>query len=205
MELQAIDEKKIRTGLFGGSFNPIHIGHLALANYLCEYDELDELWFLVSPQNPLKEHADLLDDAQRLELVRLAIEGYPRFKVSDFEFSLPRPSYMVHTLDKLKEAYPDHQFCLIIGSDNWQTFSRWYEHERLLEENQILIYPRPGFPVEPHALPKHVRIAEAPLLDISSTFIRESLRSGKDIRFFLPRPVYQTIIEKQLYPSSVHI
>lgn len=199
MELQAMAKKIIKTGLFGGSFNPIHIGHLALANYLCEFHGLDELWFLVSPHNPLKEHADLLDDTQRLELARLAIEGYPRFKVSDFEFRLPRPSYMVHTIEKLKAAYPDHSFYLIIGSDNWKVFNQWHEHERLLKENPILIYPRPGFPIEADLLPENVQVADAPLLDISSTFIRESIRERKDIRFFLPPAVYRTITDKQLY------
>lgn len=199
MELQTMAEKKIETGLFGGSFNPIHIGHLALANYLCEFNGLDELWFLVSPHNPLKEHADLLDDAQRLELARLAIDGYPRFKVSDIEFQLPRPSYTIHTLEKLKETYPDHQFYLIIGSDNWKVFNQWYKHEYLLKENPILIYPRPGFPIEPASLPENVQWVDAPLLDVSSTFIRESIREGKDIRFFLPQSVYQMITDKKLY------
>lgn len=194
-----MEERKTTTGLFGGSFNPIHIGHLALANYLCEFGGLDELWFVVSPQNPMKRQADLLEDSLRLELTRKAIEGYPRFKVSDFEFRLPRPSYMSLTVAKMKEAYPQRRFCLVIGSDNWETFGRWHEHERLLNENPMLIYPRPGFPVETSRLPEHVQVANAPLLDISSTFIRESIRQKKDIRFFLPPAVYQTIIDKQLY------
>ncbi len=192
-------EKKIKTGVFGGSFNPIHIGHLTLANYLCEFGGLDEVWFLVSPHNPLKAHDDLLDDTLRLELAQQAIDGYPRFRVSDFEFHLPRPSYMVHTLDKLKKTYPQHTFHLIIGSDNWKVFNQWHEYERLLTENPVLIYPRPGFPVDPTSLPQNVQWADAPLLDISSTFIRQSLRNGKDIRFFLPPTVYQTIIDKHLY------
>ncbi len=189
-------EKSIVTGLFGGSFNPIHIGHLALANYLCEYSGLDELWFLVSPHNPLKEQTGLLDDNLRLEMAQRAIEGYPRFQVSDFEFHLPRPSYMVHTLDKLKEAYPERDFRLIIGSDNWLVFHKWFEHERLLRENHLLVYPRPGYPIDRASLPPQVEYIEAPLLDISSTFIRESLQNGKDIRFFMPPAAYALLSEQ---------
>ena len=116
---------KLKTGIFSGSFNPIHIGHLALANYLCEFCGLDEVWFVVSPHNPLKEQADLWPDELRLRLVQLAIGDYPHFRASDFEFHLPRPSYTVHTLDCLKSSYPKREFHLIIGSDNWLTFDRW--------------------------------------------------------------------------------
>ena len=119
-------------GIFSGSFNPVHIGHLALANYLCEYEGLDQVWFMVSPRNPLKEADELMDDSLRLKLVQLAVEGYPKFRASDFEFRLPRPSYTVHTLDELRRAYPQHVFHLIIGSDNWLLFPRWRESERIL-------------------------------------------------------------------------
>jgi cytidyltransferase-related domain len=113
---------KIKTGIFGGTFNPIHIGHLALANYICEFEALDELWFLVTPQNPLRKGSKFLDDNKRLELVKLAIEGYPKFVASDFEFHLPKPSYSIDTIDELKKAYPDREFVLVIGADNWLIF-----------------------------------------------------------------------------------
>ena len=173
-------------GIFGGSFNPIHIGHLALANYLCEWGWVDEVWFLVSPHNPLKDRGDLWPDEQRLRLVERAIEGYAKFRASDFEFHLPRPSYMVNTLRALREAYPEHDFFLIIGSDNWDAFPRWYKHDELLAENRLLVYPRPGYPVDEASLPGNVTLVEAPLLDISSTFIRQALGEGKDVRFFMP-------------------
>ena len=131
--------EKTKTGIFSGSFNPIHIGHLALANYLCEFEGLDEVWFMVTPHNPFKKQADLWSDELRLQLVQLAIEGYPRFRASDFEFHLPRPSYTVHTLNRLKEVYPEREFQLIIGSDNWKVFDQWFESERIVSENKILV------------------------------------------------------------------
>ena len=178
-------ENKIRTGIFGGSFNPIHIGHLALANYLCEYSELDEIWFLVSPHNPLKKQTDLWDVSLRLELAQLAIADYPKFRASDFEFHLPRPSYMIHTLDALQSAYPEREFTLIIGADNWAIFPRWYHSDEIIQRHRIMIYPRPGYTIDPAALPPSVQQVDTPLLEISSTFIRRALAEGKDVRYFL--------------------
>ncbi len=183
----------VRVGVFSGSFNPVHIGHLALANYLCEYEGLDEVWFMVTPHNPLKEEKDLMDDRLRLELVQLAVEGYPKFRASDFEFRLSRPSYTVHTLDELKRTYPGHRFSLIIGSDNWALFPRWYESARILAENRIIIYPRPGHPIDAASLPSHARLVASPVFEISSTFIRKALGEGKDIRYFLHPAVYKRL------------
>lgn len=183
----------MEVGIFSGSFNPIHIGHLALANYLCEFEGLGEVWFLVTPRNPFKVGQDLMPDELRLELVRLAVEDYPKFRASDFEFRLPQPSYTIHTFEKLKEAYPAHTFHLIIGSDNWLSFPRWYQSERLMAENPILVYPRLGYPVDASTLPPRVRLVQSPVFEISSTFIRQALAEGKDIRYFLHPRVYERI------------
>lgn len=190
---------KIKTGIFGGSFNPIHIGHLALANYICEYGGIDELWFMVSPQNPLKQDESLLEDSRRLELVRLATQDYAKFKVSDFEFHLPRPSYTIQLLEALKGTYPEREFTLIIGADNWQLFDRWKESERLLAENKIMVYPRRGIEVREEDLPANVSLVQAPLFEISSTFIRKALQEGNDVRYFLHPEVYRKIKELHLY------
>ena len=182
-------------GIFSGSFNPVHIGHLALANYLCEYEGLDQVWFMVSPRNPLKEADELMDDSLRLQLVQLAVEGYPKFRASDFEFRLPRPSYTVHTLDELRRVYLQHVFHLIIGSDNWLLFPRWRESERILATTPLIVYPRPGYPVDPQTLPPTVRMTSAPVFEISSTFIRQAIAEGRDIRYFLHPRVYEALSE----------
>lgn len=192
----SISVKQMNIGIFSGSFNPVHIGHLALANYLCEYEGLDQVWFMVSPRNPLKEADELMDDSLRLKLVQLAVEGYPKFRASDFEFRLPRPSYTVHTLDELRRAYPQHVFHLIIGSDNWLLFPRWRESERILATTPLIVYPRPGYPVDPQTLPPTVRMTSAPVFEISSTFIRQAIAEGRDIRYFLHPRVYEVLCKE---------
>lgn len=192
--------QKQQIGIFSGSFNPVHTGHLILASYICEFTDLDEVWFVVSPQNPLKEAVDLLDDALRLEMVRLALEEFDRITVSDVEFQMPRPSYTIDTLTKLTDEHPDKEFTLIIGGDNWRQFCKWKSYEQLLERYRVIIYPRLGEEVTiPDALSSSVRLVEAPIVEVSSTFIRESIRNGKDMRAFLPPKVYDFILRNGLY------
>lgn len=190
MEKTAIKEiKKLNTGIFSGSFNPVHIGHLALANWLCEFAGLDEVWFVITPHNPLKDRSNLMDDRLRYELVEASIAGYPKFKASDFEFSLPQPTYTIDTLHALEKTYPDRQFHFIMGADNWAFIKRWKESDQLISNYPILVYPRKGYEIQiPSDIPS-IRKVDAPLMEISSTFIRESLKAGKDVRFFLPEAI----------------
>lgn len=194
--------KKIRTGVFSGSFNPIHIGHLALANYLLEFEGLDEIWFVVTPQNPLKEKESLLDDQLRLQMVEMAIKDCDRFKVCTIEFELPRPSYTIHTLEALEKKYPEREFFLLIGADNWLIFHKWAEHEKIKRNYQIFVYPRRGHVVYIDPEYPNIQTANAPIIEISSTFIRDSLSRGKNIRYFLPNNVYEFIKRNNLYSKQ---
>ncbi|MCR4765705.1 MAG: nicotinate-nucleotide adenylyltransferase [Bacteroidaceae bacterium] len=183
-----------KVALYFGSFNPIHIGHLALANYICEYGGVDELWFVVSPKNPFKQQADLMDDELRLRLVRSAITDYSKFQVCDVEFSMPRPSYTYNTLQKLQELYPHNDYSLLIGADNWQNLKNWFCGEVIMNSYSIIIYPRPGFSIDARKLPTNIRLLDAPQLEVSSTFIRQSLAEGKDVRFFLHPSVWKELM-----------
>ena len=189
-------------GLFFGSFNPVHIGHMALANYMASFTDLDEVWFVVSPHNPLKEKRSLLDQNQRLHMVNLAIGEHAKMKSSNVEFNLPQPSYTVTTLAHLKEKYPKHSFSLIIGEDNLVSFSKWKNFEYILKFHKLYVYPRPG--CIKNELWEHpsVILTKSPLMEISSTFIRDAIKIKKDISFYLPEPVWQYIDEMHFYKDK---
>lgn len=189
----------MKIGLFFGSFNPIHIGHMALANYMLEFGGLDKVWFVVSPHNPHKEKASLLDEKHRLRLVDLAIGDNSKMKASDIEFKLPQPSYTVNTLAYLIEKYPSHEFSLIMGADNLANFHKWKNHEIILKQCELLVYPRPetdGGELRTH---KKVKLIDAPLMEISSTFIRKAIKEKKDVRYFLPEATWKYIQEMHFY------
>ncbi|MDX2432925.1 MAG: nicotinate (nicotinamide) nucleotide adenylyltransferase [Bacteroides sp.] len=191
--------KLIKTGLYFGSFNPVHIGHLAIANYMIEYSELQELWFMVSPQNPLKEKKTLLKDHHRLEMVRLALENDDRFRVSDIEFKLPTPSYTIDTLAYLGEKYPRHEFQLVMGADQLKTFRKWKHADFITQNYHRLIYPRPGVDPEMIKVIPNATLVNAPLMEISSSFIRQAIKDGKDIRHLVPTPAYTYMREMHFY------
>lgn len=187
-------------GIFSGSFNPVHIGHVALANYITEFTYVDEVWFLVSPHNPLKEKKALADAELRFEMTKIALSQFEKLHASDFEFSLPRPSYTIHTLEELQRQFPEKSFTLIIGGDNWTEFHRWKAHERLRSEYKILIYPRLGKQITlDKKYRNNVMLCHAPIIEISSTFIRQSIVEGKNMCAFVPHGVYDFIEREGLY------
>ena len=188
----------MKIGLYSGSFNPIHHGHVMLANYLVEFSDLDELWFVVSPQNPLKKKADLMDDNDRLEMVKLAIGDDPRMRASDIEFSLPQPSYTINTLRALSKQYPEDQFVFICGMDSLEGFPRWKEYQAILDDYELLVFPRKGYDGGELLNHPHVKVLETPIIEVSSTFIRNSMKEGKDVRHFMPEKAYRYLVENDL-------
>jgi nicotinate-nucleotide adenylyltransferase len=189
-------------GLFFGSFNPIHTGHLIIANHFINQGIIDELWFVVSPQNPFKNAAGLLNEQHRLRLVQAAIEDEVKLKASNIEFKLPRPSYTINTLTYLVEKYPKYHFSIVMGSDGFQNIAKWKNAEAILKNYTILIYKRPGFEItETHGA--QVQIQDAPLLEISSTYIRKIIREKKSIRYLVPDLVKKEIEINQFYMSSL--
>ena len=183
----------MKIGLFFGSFNPIHVGHLIIANHMATHTDLDKVWLVVSPQNPLKPKKTLARDHDRLHLVRLGIGDNPKIEASNVEFSLPKPSYTIDTLTFLKEKYPNHTFALIMGGDNIATLHLWKNYEQILAHYDIYVYKRPNYELGALANHPRVRICEAPLLDISATYLRECLREGKSIRYLVPDSVFEEL------------
>jgi nicotinate-nucleotide adenylyltransferase len=191
---------RLKIGLYFGSFNPVHIGHLAIANYIVEFTNIDRLWFVVSPQNPFKKKENLLADYHRLELVNRAIEFDNRFKASNIEFNLPKPSYTVDTLAYLKERYPENSFVILMGSDNLESFHKWKNSDVILENYGVIVYPRPGFDSFKIPAHKNITVAEnVPLMEISSSFIRDAIKAGKDVRHFIPHKAWEYLDEMNFY------
>ena len=190
----------MKTGLFFGSFNPIHIGHTVIACYMAVFTDLKEIWFIVSPQNPLKKESVLLPDFHRLEMVKLSLENYPALKISDVEFRMPRPSYTFDTLKHLKTENPERQFAIIMGTDNIEFFNKWKNFRELQEQEEFYIYPRLNTNNQALEDFKNYILVDAPLIEVSSSFIRKSLQDGKDVRFLLSDPVYYYLLEQNLLP-----
>lgn len=192
----------MKVGLYFGSFNPIHIGHLIIANHIVNNTEVDEVWFVVSPQNPLKESSTLLNEQHRYSLVKIAIEDEKKLKASNVEFTMPKPSYTIDTLIYLSEKYKQHHFTLIVGSDSYHNFERWKNYKQIILNYNILIYPRPSFKIE-GSLPETIKIIDAPLIEISSTQIRKNIKTNKSIRYLVTDKVMEEIELKGYYKSKL--
>lgn len=195
----------MKTGLFFGTFNPIHHGHLMVANYMHQFTDLDEIWFVITPQSPFKKRENLLDNRDRQHLVNLAIKDQYDFKASDIEFDLPKPNYTVHTLTYLREKYPKREFVLIMGGDNLTHLHKWYNVEHILDNHKIYVYRRPGSEIpnrwESSIDKGFIQVFDAPQLDISASFIRKAIQNQKNIRYFIPDAVYQYIKEMHFYEN----
>lgn len=188
-----------KIGLFFGSFNPIHTGHLIIANYMANHTDLSEVWLVVSPHNPLKKKDSLLNMYDRLEMVNLALEDADNIRANDIEFRLPKPSYTIDTLIHLQERFPNRNFVLIMGSDNLVTLKKWKNYEIILRDFEIYVYPRPGFDSSEWSNHSKITITDTPLMEISSTFIRNAVKERKNVRYFLPNKVLDFIEKKGIY------
>lgn len=190
----------MRIGLYFGTFNPIHIGHLIIANHMAEYSGLDQIWLVITPHNPLKKKSTLLDDHHRLQMVHLATKDYPKLKPSDIEFRLPQPNYTVHTLAHLQEKYPSYEFSLIMGEDNLNSLHKWKNYEVLLQNHDIYVYPRINTEnINPGLDYSRIHKVDAPVMEISSTFIRNSIKEGKNVMPLLPHEVAQYVEHNLFY------
>lgn len=193
----------MKTGLFFGTFNPIHIGHMIIANYMTEFSDLDEVWFVITPLSPFKQKSSLLSNHHRLVLTNIAVENYSKLKTSDIEFKLPQPNYTIDTLVHLEEKYPNHHFRLIMGEDNLKGFHKWKNYEIILQNYELYVYPRNSDEKTGHQFSEHTKIHQvnAPIVQISSTFIRKGIKEGKDISTMLPSNVWKYIDEMNFYKS----
>ncbi|MBN2348700.1 MAG: nicotinate-nucleotide adenylyltransferase [Bacteroidales bacterium] len=189
----------MKIGLFFGSFNPVHIGHLAIANYMVEFTDIDELWFVISPQNPLKRKSSLLTDSYRYEILEKAIGHQGKFRISDVEFNMPKPSYTIDTLTYLSERNPNIEFILIMGSDGLQTFHKWKNYQEIIRHYTRYVYPRPGSGHNEVKKSENIKLIKAPQIEISSSFIRNAIKENKDIRYFLPAGVFEYIDKMGFY------
>ena len=190
----------MKIGILGGSFNPIHIGHAILANYITQYTDIEQLWLMVSPQNPLKSEISDSYDVHRLAMAELVASKCENVITSGFEFTLPKPSYTISTLEALTKKFPHHEFVLIIGADNWQYFNKWKDSDLILKNHDIYVYPRKGYEINiPDDLKDKVYSLDSPIVEVSSTFIREQLKHNRNMNFYLPQDVYKYILEKRLY------
>lgn len=188
-----------KTGLFFGSFNPVHIGHMIIANFMATQTDLDQVWMVVSPQNPLKSKASLASDYDRLHLVQLAIGDNPNLLASNIEFKLPQPSYTIDTLTYLKEKYPNRDFVLIMGGDNLATLQKWKNYEMILRDYAIYVYKRPNYPLGDLAEHPNVHTFEAPQMHISASYIRNCIKQGHSVQYLVPEPVYDSLENSRLY------
>ena len=193
-------EESKTIGILGGSFNPVHAGHMMLASYLSQWGYVDEVWLTLSPRNPLKEPGDLLPDMKRLSMLNIAVKGATKIDICDIELTMPKPSYTINTLELLRERYPDYKFKLIIGSDNWRIFDQWRYAQRILDEFGVIVYLRPGYPVEQRHI-VGLEVVDAPMMNVSSTFIRDAIARGRNMNYFLPAGVYKYIIDNKLYQN----
>lgn len=193
-----------KVGLFFGTFNPIHVGHLTIANHIAEYSDLDQVWFVVTPHSPFKKKSSLLDDHHRFQMVDRAVEHYSKLKASDIEFNLPQPNYTINTLTYLEEKFPDHEFALIMGSDNLKSFHKWKNYELIIEAHDIYVYPRLTDKKIKGKFDDHQRIkhVDAPIMELSSTFIRKAIMNGKNIRPMLPEAVWIYLDEMNFYKQK---
>lgn len=193
----------MKVGLFFGTFNPIHIGHMIIANYIAEFSDLDEVWFVITPQSPFKQKKSMLSNHHRLALVNIAVENYPKLKASNIEFNLPQPNYTVNTLVHMEEKYPNYKFCLIMGEDNLKGFHKWKNYETILQNYELYVYPRISEGKIEHQFKNHSKIhkVNAPIVQISSTFIRKAIKQGKNVSTMLPINVWKYIDEMNFYKS----